>query len=148
MKTILLNPGPVNVTARVREALSGPDLCHREVEYFDLQDAIRTRLLQVFDAPADQFTSVVLTGSGTAMISSGVSASGRLLVVQNGVYGERIARMASLHGIAYDVLDTEWTERPSLDEIRKRLHEGRYEALAVVYHETTTGLLNDLPAIA
>ena len=152
MKTILLNPGPVNVSARVREALNGPDICHREPEYFDLQDTIRTRLLHVFDAPAEQFTSVVLTGSGTAMveamISSGVSAAGRLLVVQNGVYGERIARMASLHGIAHDVLDSEWSERPSLDIIRKRLHEGGYEALAVVYHETTTGLLNDLPAIA
>ena len=27
---VLMNPGPVNVTARVRQALLGPDLCHRE----------------------------------------------------------------------------------------------------------------------
>ena len=50
MKTILLNPGPVNVTDRVRAALSGPDLCHREPEYFDLQDAIRARILEAFGA--------------------------------------------------------------------------------------------------
>jgi 2-aminoethylphosphonate-pyruvate transaminase len=151
MKTILLNPGPVNVSARVREALNGPDLCHREPEYFELQDAIRARLLQVFDAPAADFSSVVLTGSGTAMVeamvSSGVSASGRLLVVQNGVYGERMAAMARLHGIAFDVVECGWTERPSLDAIASRLREGRYEALAIVHHETTTGLLNDLPAV-
>jgi len=27
---ILLNPGPVNVSPRVRAALTGPDVCHRE----------------------------------------------------------------------------------------------------------------------
>ncbi|MGB7219231.1 MAG: aminotransferase class V-fold PLP-dependent enzyme [Vicinamibacterales bacterium] len=152
VKTILLNPGPVNVSARVREALNGPDLCHREPEYFDLQDAIRARLLQVFDAPVDEYSSVLLTGSGTAMVeamvSSGVSANGRLLVVQNGVYGERIAAMARLHGIAYDVLEYGWTERPELDAIGAQLRAGRYEALAIVHHETTTGLLNDLAAVA
>src|SRR3989442_1726800 len=151
MKTILLNPGPVNVSARVREALNGPDLCHREPEYFDLQDAIRARLLQVFDAPAADYSSVLLTGSGTAMVeavvSSGVSATGRLLVVQNGVYGERIAAIARLHAIAHDVVEGGWTERPQLDTIASRLQDGRYEALAIVHHETTTGLLNDLPAV-
>lgn len=152
MKTILLNPGPVNVSEHVRAALMGPDLCHREPEYFDLQDAIRARLLDVFEAPADEYTSVILTGSGTAMVeamvASGVSADGRLLVIQNGVYGERIAHMATVHGIATDVLDCGWTERPSHDAIRARLNQTRYEALALVYHETTTGLLHDLPAIA
>jgi len=152
MRTVLLNPGPVNVSARVREALNGPDLCHREPEYFDLQDAIRSRLLQVFDAPADEYTSIVLTGSGTAMveamIGSGVSANGRLLVVQNGVYGERIAAMARLHLIPHDVIECGWTEHPSLDAIASRLRDGRYEALAMVHHETTTGLMNDLPAVA
>src|SRR5689334_22635895 len=100
MRTILLNPGPVNVTPRVRAALAGPDVCHREPEYFDLQDSIRTKLLSVFGA-SDAFTSVLISGSGTAMveamISSGVSKDGRLLVIQNGVYGERIGRIAELH---------------------------------------------------
>src|SRR5205085_8274612 len=131
-----------NVSARVRAALAGPDLCHREPDYFELQDGIRARLLKVFDAPSTEFTSVILTGSGTAMVeamvSSGVSASGRLLVVQNGVYGERIARMAAVHGIAHDILECAWTARPSLDDITARLDAGRYEALAIVYHETTT----------
>jgi len=87
MKTILLNPGPVNVSERVRAALTGADLCHREPEFYDLQDAIRARLLDIFDVRGG-YTSVLLTGSGTAMveamIASGVPESGRLLVMQNG----------------------------------------------------------------
>ena len=38
---ILLNPGPVTLSNRVRNALSGPDLCHREEEFGLLQQSIR-----------------------------------------------------------------------------------------------------------
>jgi 2-aminoethylphosphonate-pyruvate transaminase len=149
---ILLNPGPVNVSAKVRAAIAGPDLCHREAEYFDLQDAIRARLLEVFGAPPDRYTSVLLTGSGTAMVeaivSSGVSPHGRLLIVQNGVYGERIARIAQAHGIEHDSVAADWTERPATDRVAAQLASREYEAVAVVHHETTTGLLNDLRSIA
>lgn len=151
MKTILLNPGPVNVSARVRAALAGPDLCHREAEYFDLQDAIRDGLRQAFRLGGD-YTTVLLTGSGTAMveamIASGVARDGRLLVLQNGVYGERMARMAHAHAIACDVLACEPVERHDLDVVDSRLRAGGYSTLAVVHHETTTGLLNDLEPIA
>lgn len=151
MKTILLNPGPVNVSARVRAALAAPDLCHREPEYFDLQDAIRSRLLDVF-APRDRYTSILLTGSGTAMveamIASAVPENGRLLVMQNGVYGDRIVRIARAHGIACDVVECPITERHDLERVDTRLRADRYSALAVVHHETTTGLLNDLAAVA
>jgi 2-aminoethylphosphonate-pyruvate transaminase len=151
VKTILLNPGPVNVSDRVRRALTGADLCHREPEYFDLQDAIRARLVELF-AGSDDYTSVLLTGSGTAMveamIASCVSATGTLLVVKNGVYGERIASMARIHGIAHETIECGWTERPPLGAIEARLDRGGVEALAIVHHETTTGLLNDLSSVS
>ena len=148
---ILLNPGPVNVSPRVRAALAGPDLCHREPEYFDLQDAIRERLPRVLGA-TDEYTSVILTGSGTAMveamIASAVPEGGRLLVVRNGVYGERIGRMAAAHRIACDAAAAAWTERPLADALERAFAAARYDAVAVVHHETTTGLLNDLGIVA
>ncbi len=45
---LLLNPGPVTLTERVRRSLLQPDLCHRESEFFDLQDEARQRLLEVY----------------------------------------------------------------------------------------------------
>ena len=45
---ILLNPGPVTLSERVRRSLLNPDLCHREAEFFDLQDEIRAGLLAVY----------------------------------------------------------------------------------------------------
>ena len=149
---ILLNPGPVNVSPRVRAALHGPDRCHREAEYFDLQDAIRTRLPHALGAPSSEYTSVLLTGSGTAMveamIASCVPPSGRLLVISNGVYGDRIQRIATAHGIAHDTVAAGWVERPSIADVTRALSAASYAAVAVVHHETTTGLLNDIGAIA
>jgi 2-aminoethylphosphonate-pyruvate transaminase len=149
---ILLNPGPVNVSPRVRAALNGPDLCHRESEYFDLQDAIRERLPRVFGAPPADYTSVLLTGSGTAiveaMITSCVPPGGRLLVVLNGEYGRRMGRIATAHGIASDTVASPWIEPLIRDNVMRALDAADYDAVAIVHHETTTGLLNDVGAVA
>ena len=45
---ILLNPGPVNVSDRVRQALLQPDICHRESECSELLNDIRQKLLKAF----------------------------------------------------------------------------------------------------
>ena len=45
---ILLNPGPVNVSDRVRQALLQPDICHRESEFSELLVDKRKKLLKAF----------------------------------------------------------------------------------------------------
>ncbi len=71
-KMILLNPGPVNLSDRVRNALLRPDLCHREVEFSQLQSRIREQLLQVYGLGSD-WAAVLLTGSGTAAMEAMIS---------------------------------------------------------------------------
>jgi 2-aminoethylphosphonate-pyruvate transaminase len=142
---ILLNPGPVNVSPRVQQALLRGDLCHREEEFSDLLMAIRTKLLRAF-APSG-YTAVPLSGSGTlaveAMVSSALPEGRKLLVINNGVYGERMLRMAEAHCIPAIELRYDWTERPDLGQIEKTLTaDPTIAAVALVHHETTTGLLN------
>ena len=148
---ILLNPGPVNVSPRVRAALGRADLCHREPEYGDLQRSIRSRLLDAF-APGGAFTSVLITGSGTAAleatVTSVLSDRGRLVVVANGVYGERIAAMAAAARLTHTAVAGPWTEPPDLDAVERALRAPDVEAVAVVHHETTTGLVNPVAAVA
>lgn len=144
-KYILLNPGPVNVSPRVQQALLRGDLCHREEEFSDLLVAIRTKLLRAF-AP-HEYTAVPVSGSGTlaveAMVSSALPDGRKLLVINNGVYGERMLRMAEAHRIATVELRYAWTERPDLAQIASTLKEDpMIHAVALVHHETTTGLLN------
>jgi 2-aminoethylphosphonate-pyruvate transaminase len=148
---ILLNPGPVNVSPRVRAALGRGDLCHREGEFSDLLDSVRESLVAAF-APGGGWSAVPLTGSGTlaleAAVSSAVTPGRKLLVVVNGVYGDRILEMARVHGIATAELREGWTQIPRLALLEEMLErDPAIEVVAVVHHETTTGLLNPVAAI-
>jgi len=147
---ILLNPGPVNVSPRVQQALLRGDLCHREEEFSALLVAVRAKLLQAF-APRG-YTPVVLSGSGTlaveAMVSSALPEGRKLLVINNGVYGERILHMAEAHRIPAVELRYGWTERPDLAQIEDTLRNDlAIAAVALVHHETTTGLLNPVTEV-
>jgi 2-aminoethylphosphonate-pyruvate transaminase len=148
---ILLNPGPVNVSARVTAALGRGDLCHREPECAELLTRIRQRLLDAF-APRGGFRAVLLTGSGTAAVEMAVtsvcSPSGRLVVVSNGVYGARMVAMAAAARVAHTVVESPWTSPADPDAVEAALRATDVEAVAVVHHETTTGLINPVPEIA
>jgi 2-aminoethylphosphonate-pyruvate transaminase len=150
---ILLNPGPVNLSDRVRQALLNPDLCHREPEFSQLQTRIRQQLLEIYHLSPKDWAAVLLTGSGTAgieaMITSLVPREGKLLVIENGVYGERIAKIAQIHGIDYLTLHHAWGEVINFQELGKLLEQNPHIShLAVVHHETTTGRLNNLSQLA
>lgn len=149
---ILLNPGPVNLSERVRKALLRPDLCHRETEFADLQQAIRDKLLDVYGLANDDWAAVLLTGSGTAaveaMLTSMVPREGRLLVIENGVYGERMSQIAAVHGVDHERLPHAWDETIAVEALQTRLNASSgITHVAVVHHETTSGRLNPLAEI-
>jgi 2-aminoethylphosphonate-pyruvate transaminase len=128
---ILLNPGPVNVSERVRQALLKPDICHRESEFTELLHRIQAKLLKAFVPGAEsEYVAVVITGSGTAAVEAALMSSlphgRRMLILNNGVYGERMSQIIGLH----------------------RLGVNELHVVGMVHHETTTGLLNPVKDIA
>jgi 2-aminoethylphosphonate-pyruvate transaminase len=153
---LLLNPGPVTLTERVRRSMLQADLCHRESEFYDLQDEARARILATHQLDPKEWSAVLMTGSGTAAVESMLAAlvpeSGRVLVVENGVYGERMAQICSRYRIAHDRTVGSWMDAPDLATIASKLdasaRKERFTHLAVVHHETTTGRLNDLESLA
>jgi 2-aminoethylphosphonate-pyruvate transaminase len=151
MRAILLNPGPVSLSEAVRKAAVSADLCHREPEYFELQDRVRKELLSVYDCDA-AWASVLLGGSGTtaleAMLTSLPGRDARMLVLENGVYGERIARIAEIHGIDFAALQFGWTDAIDFARVEEALAGGGFTHVAAVHHETTTGRLNDVLHLA
>ena len=151
--SILLNPGPVVLSRRVRQSLLKPDLCHREQEFIELQNKIRNNLLDVYKLSAEKWAAVVFTGSGTSamesMITSLVPTHGKLLIIENGVYGERFTKIAKIHNIDHIVLHHEWGEEINLINLNNELqYHKEISHIAVVHHETTTGRLNNIGKIA
>jgi 2-aminoethylphosphonate-pyruvate transaminase len=149
---ILLNPGPANTTSSVKQALVMDDLCHREPECFEMMRRCRERLVALAGAGADG-TAVLFAGSGTAAveatIASAVPAGRALLVVDNGVYGDRMTRIARAHGIPFHAVKSDifTPVDPAAVEQTLRAHP-EIGHVAVVHHETTTGLLNPVADVA
>lgn len=149
---ILLNPGPVTLSDRVRQSLLSPDLCHREPEFAVLQQSVRQQLLAVYELSAEEWAVVMLGGSGTtaveAMLSSLIAHDERLLVIENGVYGERLTQIAQAHRISSTSLHFAWGEEIALQSLAAALDSDRsVKHVAVVHHETTTGRLNSIEPI-
>jgi 2-aminoethylphosphonate-pyruvate transaminase len=152
ISTKLLNPGPVTLTERVRQAMVREDLCHREPEFAALQATIRERLVRVYPDAAHDFTAILLAGSGTAaveaMVGSLVPHNGQALVVANGVYGERMAAMLKAQGKVIHLASSEWTAPMDLTAVERILvREPGITHVVAVHLETTSGRLNDIPAL-
>jgi 2-aminoethylphosphonate-pyruvate transaminase len=152
-RTILLNPGPVTLSDKVRKALISADWCHREPEFADLTRWINNTLVNVYPSTSQDFQSVILTGSGTsaveAMLASFAPDNATTLVVANGVYGERMARILKAHGKPHAVVSSNATEPVDLAAVRSSLADNKsIRYVATVHHETTTGRLNDMQELA
>jgi len=143
---VLMNPGPVVVDDTVRRAACGPDMCHREPEFANLMLRVAGKLTRVCGGE-DGYASVVFTGSGTAaleaMLASVVPPGGKLLVIENGHYGERLAKIAAVHRIPHRICSFGWAAPYDLARIEQALADDPdITHLAMVHHETSTGMLN------
>ncbi len=149
---VLLNPGPSVVSDRIHRAVGGPDLCHREPEYSNILDGVRRKLLQVAGVE-DDWAMIMLAGSGTAameaMTGASVRPGHRLVVCRNGIYGQRIETIARRLGIEVVVVDAPDLEpiAPAAVAAALDCHKD-VDAVAVIHHETTTGLINPVHEIA
>ena len=149
-REVLLNPGPATTTDSVKYAQVQSDICPREYEFGDLMEWCATELTKVVADPKE-YTTIMFGCSGTgadeAMVCSVVPENGKLLVIDNGSYGNRIAKIAGVHKLNYDVFTSSTYEPINLKDLEKVIAEGKYTHLAGVYHETTTGLLNPIKEI-
>jgi 2-aminoethylphosphonate-pyruvate transaminase len=149
-RELLLNPGPATTTDSVKYAQLCPDICPREQEFGEVMAWICRELTAFVADPAD-YAAVLFGGSGTAadevMISSCVPEDGHILIVNNGSYGERLAKMAAVYKLRCTVFESSTYEAIDIAKLEQMFKTGAYTHLGIVYHETTTGLLNRLDII-
>lgn len=149
-REVLLNPGPSTTTDSVKYAQVVADICPRELEFGNLMEEVAEGLTEVCANPKDYITVMFGcsgTGADEAMVSSCVPPDGKLLVVDNGSYGARLAKIASVYNIDMDVFKSSTYEPIDVAVLEAQMKAKKYTTFAIVYHETTTGLLNDLATI-
>ncbi|MGA2971962.1 MAG: aminotransferase class V-fold PLP-dependent enzyme [Candidatus Bathyarchaeia archaeon] len=149
-RMILLNVGPVIVPERVRNALLKPDMCHREPEFSELLSNVRRKLAQAFRC-SNKYSTILLSGSGTAAVEATISSvvrDGKFLVLSNGYYGEKMAKIARLHGINTDVMDFGWGRKIIASDVDKKLKsDATIRFVGIVHTETSTAMLNHVSEI-
>lgn len=150
-RNILLNPGPATTSDSVKSAQIVSDICPRENEFGDIMGYISKELANLV-ADNSKYTTILFGGSGTAavesVISSVINNEEKILVINNGAYGKRMCEMCEIYNLNYIEFKSSSVEKINFGELEKKLNEIEgITHLAVVHHETTTGLLNDVRAI-
>jgi 2-aminoethylphosphonate-pyruvate transaminase len=148
----LFTPGPLTTSRTVKQAMLR-DLGSRDREFIDVVREIREELLVLGGVSrAAGYECVLLQGSGTygieAVISSIVPRDGKLLVLVNGAYGERMVAIAGVHGVPCHVVRFEENELTRPEAVERALEsDPAITHVAVVHCETTTGILNPIASV-
>ena len=148
---IILSPGPANISERVRRALTNPDIGHREPEFTAVLQETRSQLLEICGVPQG-YSCAVLGGSGTTGIEAAITSlcdvTSGVLILSNGVYGERAATIAKVFDIPHTLIKLDWTSPIPLDRAEELISNTPHDVVYFIHHETTTGVLNPLRQVA
>ncbi len=149
---LLLIPGPVTTHPDVRAA-AAQDYAPWDNEFRALVVRVRQRLLTIAAAGSDEHIVLPLQGCGhfgmEAAIRSFLPPGGKLLVPATGSYAERIVRLAHEAGRVPVALPVPAGTRAEPAQVREALRaDPTISHLALVYSETSTGIVHDAPALA
>lgn len=149
---LLFTPGPLTTSMTVKQAMLR-DLGSRDTEFMATVKAVREKLLAIAGVSKEAgYEAVLMQGSGTfgleSVISSTVPPRGKLLVVVNGAYGERLCQIADRHRIDAAVLKYAEHEPPEPADVDRRLaDDSSIRQVAIVHCETTSGIMNPIEEI-
>jgi 2-aminoethylphosphonate-pyruvate transaminase len=149
---LLFTPGPLTTSRTVKEAMLH-DVGSRDEEFIQMVRDIRQQLLELGGvSQASGYEAVLVQGSGTfgveSVLSSAIPAKGKVLLLVNGAYGERMVQMTARYGIATEVL--RWAENEVTDPAAvqaKLAADTAITHVVIVHCETTTGILNPVEVI-
>lgn len=142
-------PGPTWVRPEILQEMTRPMIGHRSAEFRALFGRIIPHLKTLFGTAQDAF---VATCSGTALMEAALlnTAKQRVLVTTCGAFSERWLSIAESLGLEVDRLDAGWGNAVDAGELVDHLRSRRahYDAVTITHNETSTGVTNDVAALA
>ena len=147
----LLTPGPLTTSLSVKQAMLH-DWGSRDEGFIAINARVREKLVAIAGG-GDDLVCVPMQGSGTFSVEAAIGTllpgSGKALILVNGAYGTRMARICDYYGRAYEVL--EWPENVPNDAVlvdAKLAADSSLTHVFGVHCETTSGILNPVEEIA
>lgn len=147
----LLTPGPLTTTETVKQEMMF-DHCTWDDEYKEITQNIRKELLKIAGVSEDEYTVVLMQGSGTfgveSVITSSVGDNEKILVCANGAYGERMAEIVAKAGKQLVIYNENYDKVPDAKKVAEILREdSSITHVGIIHSETTSGILNDIESV-
>jgi len=148
---LLFTPGPLTTSETVKRAMLH-DLGSRDAGFLEVVRNIRRRLLELGKVAGGSYEAVLMQGSGTFAVESVISTvlprDGKLLVLINGAYGHRMAKIARTLGIATETLVGPEACPVNPAETHQILErDPAITHVGTIHCETSTGILNPVAEI-
>jgi len=148
-KKYLMTPGPTPVPSEVLLATAEPMIHHRTTDFEAVVRECVEGLKYVFQTEGDV---LILASSGTGAMESSISncfcPGDKILIAQNGKFGERMASIAKVYGLDVHVLAYGWQQVISPQDVADFLSANPdTRGVVVTQSETSSGVLNDAAAI-
>jgi alanine-glyoxylate transaminase/serine-glyoxylate transaminase/serine-pyruvate transaminase len=148
-EVLLMGPGPSCVPPQVYRALSRPTIGHLDPSFIEIMEAIKDLLRQVIQT--ENPLTLPVSGTGSAgmetcfvnLVEPGIP----VLVLVNGVFGQRMTDVATRLRAEVDTLEFEWGSPVLPDAVQQKVAQKDYAIVAVVHAETSTGVCNPVQAI-
>lgn len=141
--------GPVQIQEDILELGKEQVPYFRTDEFSALMKENEKIILSLFDAPENS-RSIFMTGSGTSSMEAGVmnffTAKDKVLVVNGGSFGERLAELCEIHEIPYTQIKLQ-SGKPLTEEILGSYENKGYTGFLVQLCETSTGVRYDMNMI-
>jgi len=147
---LLLGPGPSPVHPRILEAMGQHTLGHLDPDFLTITDQTCALLRFVFETE-NQITFPV-SGTGSAGMEAAlvniVEPGDKVLIGVNGVFGQRMADVASRCGAEVVEVEGEWGKPIDPEALEKKLsaHNG-VQLIGLVHAETSTGAQQPLEPV-
>jgi aspartate aminotransferase-like enzyme len=143
----LFTPGPTHVADDVLEAQAAPMLHHRSAEYADLQKEVTDKLQKLLYTEQRVY---LVTSSSTGVMEGSIrqATNKKILNTVCGAFSKRWHDICVANGVPCDTVEVEWGQAITPQIVDQALSSGEYDALSIVFNETSTGLLNPVGEIA
>ena len=148
---ILLTPGPLTTSLATKTAMLR-DWGSWDASFNTITAEVRQQLLTIANAH-DSHVCVPMQGSGTFSIEAAINTllprDGHMLILINGAYGKRMAKIVSMMGRKVSVFETpDDISATAADVDRLLSNDHSITHVGVIHCETSTGILNPLREIA
>ena len=147
----LLTPGPLTTSVETKKAMLH-DWGSRDQGFIETNTRVCERLLAIANA-GNTHVCVPLQGSGTFIVEAGlctlIPPDGKALILVNGAYGKRMAKILDYTSRSYVVHETPENQPPNVDKLNEALTaDADISHVLTVHCETTSGILNPIQEIA